>query len=192
MKYLTPICIFLLAVVIIFQIRISDRLNEIAKRPISSSLQSGPGYVPRMPTAAEIAGAIRSQEAADAPSKFYFVFSNSGGTSTYTGPIRQVLGFHLTRYGGRSTNLKFELPPDVDCQLTPPEMGFENGCAIDRYQAIFTFGRSACPVTNWQFSLGYLDKNGQSAERKFAGTFYPPDKAGFPHSPPYEIVEVSK
>lgn len=141
------------------------------------------------PTAAEIAAALLKQAAAEAPAKFYFEFAGSGGTSTYTGILSQTISFRMTRHGSRATNLIFKPPPDVSYQLTQPESVIEDGIPVDKYLVTFTLVGSALPGTNWQFSLAFIDKNDQSAQKTFQVVYHPEYKSGPPPFP-YEVSEI--
>ena len=162
MRYLVSICVGLLALVLILQIGILGRLNEIAKGRAQSIT-----YVPGTSvSASQIAAEIRRQTALEGPPSFDFQFSNSGGSSR-DGLILAV--FRMKRRAGPAKEISVQAGDGVNVETKKQPSDLRD---CDEYLISFTPKAGGLPMS-WTFSVSYTDRDDKAQERAFEVTYAP-------------------
>ena len=166
-KYAVCVCGSLLVLILILEMRILARLDELAHRPISIS---APG-----PSATTIARELREQMAKEVRQNgpvHFRVEARSGGQSfagagesvnPSSGHLQHVT-LNITREGGRATDLTLKPVPGITTQFKKVESTDD----LDRFELVFKPESGNYLPETWTFALTYKDRDQQAQERSFA------------------------
>jgi hypothetical protein len=156
------ICVGLLALILVLQMNILGRLDEIAKRPVQGAV-----YYPSAssPNASEIAIQVRRQMALDGPPSFSFEpRSWSGGPNGE--PLKRAV-FSMIREAGPASDVSIKTMPDITTQIQADTDDPTRGHSTDNDYYNVTFGDGHALPSSWTFSLFYVGHDGIAGEKNF-------------------------
>ena len=167
MKYVAAICSALLALILICQLRILARLNQIPRGP---TVLSGPSA----PSAAAIASEIRKQMAREARQSGppTFQIKPTGGSQAHYGKGEnldlasgglQNATLSIVRDGGPAADLAVTSPTGITSQLKKVQTTED----YDRFEVSFKPETGNYLPETWVFSLAYASADGKRQERTF-------------------------